>query len=191
MKKSFFYAITLLTACTMLMVGCKNNPNEPDQPEQPGQEEQPTAAKAVAAVLDYTFEISEDMLEVGDFTVFYYDSVGKIQSEQLTAPAWRKITISALPAKLGVKLVGVLKENYDPDKYEKIVFSTSYVAVTYRLDEKGEIVDKKKDTNRHSNSIDLPGQKVPAHFEKYKDHFLQAVYSFDEDGNKTELKEWE
>lgn len=185
MKKILFRGIMLLTACTMLMVGCKKDNSQQQEPDQPTQ---PTKAKLVSAVLEYSLEVNDDMRLAADFTVSYFDANGQVQTEKLTSNSWSKTMNAALPAKLGVRVVAVQKEGFNPADYETMTMLKSYSTTTYCLDENGNKVGK--EIGGVSSSLTLAGEKVPAYFEKYQDYFLQTLYSVDADGNKTNLDEW-
>lgn len=184
MKKKLFCGIMLLTACTMLMmVGCKKENSQQQEPDQP------TQAKLVAACLAYSFEVTEDMLSVADVTVSYFDEKGQVQTEQLKSTSWSKTIQTALPAKLGVRVLAVLKENFNPADHEKVTIARSYSTTTYCLDENGKKVNVKSDAISLSSAYS--GEKIPAYFEKYKDHFIQTLYTVDAEGNFTYHEDWE
>lgn len=190
MKKIAFYSIALLTACTMLMVGCqpKDEPKNQDQPSQ--QDQDPPSAKAAAVVVKYSFELTDQMLEVADFTVTYFDNEGKQQTEQVTSKQWSRTSTVALPCNVGAKLAGVVKADFDPDKYEVVKISKSSVTSYYLMDADGKEVHK-GDNIIISHSQDFPGSSIPGYFEKYKDHIAMTLLSFDAEGNVTKLSEWE
>lgn len=183
MKKKLFCGIMLLAACTMLMVGCKKENSQQQEPDQP------TQAKLVAACLGYSFEVTDDMLSVADITVSYYDEKGQLQTEQLKTTSWSKTIQASLPAKLGVRVLAVLKENYNPADHEKVTVARSYSLSTYCLDENGKKVNVKSDALSLSSTY--AGDKIPAYFEKYKDHLLQALYTVDAEGNFTYHEAWD
>jgi hypothetical protein len=191
MKKILFYSIALLTACTM-MIGCQPK-NEPQNPEQPQDTtEVKPEVKPVAAVLDYSFEVTDEMQEVADFNITYYDKDGKLQTEQLTGKKWEKSIVAALPAKLGVKVNTVLKADFDPTKYETFTALRKYYYFAYVVDKDGKQVDEELPFS-NSTGVDMTGDKIEAFMNKYKEGkgFLQVLYTFDEEGKKTYHSEWE
>lgn len=196
MKKVLFYSIALLTTCAILMVGCqpKDEPQPQDPTEQqPGEPEQ-QQAQPVKALMNYTYEVSEQMIEVGDITINYYDNEGKLQSEVMTTTKWNKVIVAALPAKLGVQVKPALKEGVDYSKYEVFSALRKYEYKAYCLDADGNLVGKEEDIQKGSNTstLDIPGDQIEAFFNKYKDKPLkQTLYKVDEKGVFTYLDEWE
>ena len=188
MKKILFYGTVLFAACTMMM-SCqsKNEPQNPDQPEQ----QDTTTVKPVAAVLQYRFEVTDAMREVADFTVSFYDQNGQLQTEQLTSNQWEKTTVAALPAKLGVQVNAALKADFDPSKYEVFTALKKIRYFAYVVDKDGKQVDDEVPYS-NTNNTDMAGSEIETFFNRYKEKaFLQTLYTFDEEGNKTYHSEWE
>ena len=188
MKKVLFYSIALLTACTMMM-SCQPK-NEPQTPEEPEQKDT-TEVKPIAAVLEYRFEVTDAMREVADFTVSFYDKDGQLQTEQLASNMWEKVIVAALPAKLGVQVNAALKADFDPSKYEVFTALKKFRYFAYVVDKDGKQVDEELPYSNTSNT-DMAGNEIETYFNRYKEKaFMQTLYTFDEEGNKTYHSEWE
>ena len=191
MKKTLFYSIAMLM-CTMLMVGCngQNEPQTPDQPEQP-EDTTTTVVKPVAALLDYQFEVTEEMLEVANFTISYYDKDGELQTEQLESTKWDKIIVAKLPAKLGVQVNAALREDFDSTKYEVFRALKKYYYFAYAVGSDGKQADSEIPFTNNTHS-DMAGSQIETFFNLYKEKpFAQVLFTFDEDGKKTYHSEWE
>ena len=84
--KHFLMTLAAL-CCASLFTSC--NKNNPDQPVGPG-------TTPVAAVMDYSFEVSDDLLNAFDLTVEYYDATGAVKSEAMTSKSWTKTIMKFL-----------------------------------------------------------------------------------------------
>ena len=81
---------TVFTAC-----GSDDDDNTQNPPADP---------TPAAAVMDYSLTVGDDMLNMPDLTVEYYDANGQVQSEAMTRKTWTKNVKAQLPATLGVRL---------------------------------------------------------------------------------------
>ena len=179
MKTKFFYGIALLVACTMLTVSCKKN-NSVNQNVE-------VQAKATAAVLEYSFTISDTLNMVADYTVHYYDNDGKLQSEPLTGKAWSKSFKAKLPAKLGVRVTGSPKADFDASKYDRIVLGTCFETNAYAVDDNNKVIG-----NPYTKSIKGTAGFSGENFVSYLNtkNVLMTLVTFDADGNLTVNEEW-
>ena len=198
MKKTLFYSIALLTACTMLMVGCQPK----DEPQTPGQTENPQdttdvkpEVKPAGVLFYYQFDISDDMREAGEYIVTYYDKDGQVQTEKLTdGTTWKKAIIAGYPTKFGVKVNMALKADFDPTKYEVFNALRSYQYKAYCVDEQGNELKGGKATSYTSPAtpINMASDKIEGYFTKYSETpFHQMVLIVDEDCNMEYKGEWE
>jgi hypothetical protein len=179
MKKTLLGSLVLLMTCAMLMVGCDKENSQQQEPEE---------VKPVAAVLEYAFEVTDSMRLVADFTISYYDNDGKLQTEQLKANKWSKTTKAALPAKLGVRVVGTVKESFNPDNFEKLTIRRAFADAVYCVDAKGNVVGG-KETGSNTKTQAIPGSGIREFFSK--EHFFQTLYTVDAEGKKTYHKDWQ
>lgn len=179
----------LVCACT-IMVGCqpKNDPQTPTTPTDPAT---PTNPKPAAAVLNYTFEVTDEMREVADFNISYYDNEGKLQTEKLASNKWNKIMQTALPGKLGVQIYTALKADFDSTKYDVLTILDRYNYNAYCVDAEGKEIEKGQDGYKNS-TLPVVSGKIEGYINKYSNKpFHQTLYSVDADGNFTYLSEWE
>ena len=189
MKKKLFCGIMLLSACTILMVSCKKDKDEPQTPEQTTTQQ--TTVQPVGALLDYQFEVTDEMREVADFTISFYDKNGQLQTEQLTSNKWDTIIVTTLPAKLGVQVKAALKANFDATQYNTFRALKKYTYIAYAIDQNGKKIGTEPSFTNNTGT-DMAADKIEGFFDKYKDKaFLQVLYTFDEKGNKTFLSTWE
>ena len=93
MKAKQFLMATLTVMCAMtttLLTSCsKDDDNNTTKDDD---------TSPVAAVMDYSLTVGDDMVNMFDLTVEYYDADGKVKSEQMTGKTWTKNVKALLPA---------------------------------------------------------------------------------------------
>ena len=141
-------------------------------------------SKLVAAAMNVSLTVGDDMFNYLDLTVEYYDADGKVQSEQLTEKTWKKSMQAKLPATLGARLKGRLKNGVDPTSIEMFRESLTFAYGYYCLNASG------KDSNTFADGskpdFSLEGYKLPDWIEKHGDNIVKVLYVFDANGKATE-----
>ena len=190
MKKILFYSIALLTACTMMM-SCQPK-DEPQGPEQP---QDTTEVKPAGVLFFYQFDVTDDMRDVSEIIVSYYDKDGNVQTEKLAdSNTWTKTIISGYPTKFGVKVNLALKADFDPSKYEVFHGLRSYKYKACCVDEQGNELEGGKGTSYTSpaSPVSMASDQIERYIEKYTEKpFHQMVLIVDEDCNMEYKPEWE
>lgn len=180
--------IAAVLCCAALFTSCgKNNPSQSDTPA-PAKDTTPAAA-----VIVYSFTVTDDLVSAFNLTVEYYDAAGELKSETMTSKEWTKtVKSNQLPATLGARVKIQLKEGFDPSKGN--VFSAKHnYGYNYCVVNKS---DEKLGSNIvyvGSGGVDMAYDKVPAYAEKYQDKpIMKFRFSFAADGTATSTTtDWE
>ena len=175
--KQFLMTLAAVLCCASLFTSC--NKNNPDQPVGPD-------TTPVAAMMDYSFEVSDDLLNAFDLTVEYYDATGAVKSEAMTSKTWTKtVKSNQLPATLGARVNIKLKSGFDPSK--EGVFNAKHLC-GYQYDcinKSGEKVGKGGISTVEGGSS-MKYEKVPAYAERYQDKpIMKYLFNFAADGTAT------
>jgi len=135
----------------------------------------------VAAVMDYTLTVGDDMVNYLDLTVDYYDADGKVQTEPMTQKTWTKKVSAKLPATLGARLKAQLKSGVDVSTQEKVSVAYGYNYMGYAVSATDKVVS---DIVSHgtSTSLDMKGEKVSEWLERHADGLVKFLFVFDAKG---------
>jgi methionine-rich copper-binding protein CopC len=145
---------------------------------------EPASNKPVAAVMDFTLSVSDDMVDKANLTVEYYDANGKVQTETLTKKDWTKSVQAKLPATFGIRLMVKAKEGVDYASLEKFTESYTYSYSVYPVNASGTVLEGGKSGNSHS-SLDIPGSKVAEWIADKSGGILKILYTVDANGQVT------
>lgn len=173
-------ALTLLTITVAGLTGCDKDSDDTLNNDD---------NKPVAAVMDYSLTVGDDMLSLLDLAIEYYDADGKVQTEALTEKSWKKSVRAKLPATLGARLKMQLKDGADPSSLAKFTASYGYsyngyaVSVTDKV--VGNVVNSANDY-----TLSMQGDKVTAWLERHTDGLVKFLYTFDAAGKSTAAS-WE
>ncbi len=145
MKKS---VITLLCAALLAGVACFVACDDDDSTK--------SKTTFTKMEMDFTYAVSDDLLEVADLTISYTDPAGVTTTEQapLTTSPWKKqFVATSLPASYTVTVAAVLKENLTLTKDRYVLdYSWTDEFKEYRSDGKVHW-SKKPDTERDAVTI--------------------------------------
>jgi len=119
-------ALGSLTACG----GSDDN----DVPE-PTPTPTPTEKVLTSVKVDYTANVSQQLLDVATVTVRFVGENGQVASEQMTSTTWTKSVTIPLPAKAGLNIQPTLKGDVADDEYT--LSADGQMAYTW-LDQDGE-----------------------------------------------------
>lgn len=179
MKKSKM--LWLLGAIMTFATGCNlfnNNPDKPTTPTEPATDDK----TPVGAYMTYTFGTNDDLLNMFNITIEYYDEDGKVQTVKLKETAWSKrVDTKSLPAKLGFRILFTINGNYSisPTKVETISYYLSYI--TGATNAEGKAIDKGLDDSYHVD-MDCASGKLEKWLQNYSSHPSHYVFKYDEKG---------
>jgi len=176
MKAKQFLMATLTVMCAIAMTTVFTSCSKDDDDNKTTDDNKPTAA-----VMDYSLTVGDDMLNMLDLTVEYYDANGKVQSEQMTGKTWTKSVKAKLPATLGVRLKIQVKSSVNPATLEKFTESYSYNYSVYPVNASGKQLEGGK-AGASSLSLDIPGSKLAEWAEDHANGLVEFLYVFDANG---------
>lgn len=147
----------------------------------------------VGAVMEHIFDVSDDMLDVLDMTVEYYDENGNLATEKLTQKQWKKtVKVAKLPVSLGACLKAQLKTGADDgvDDYtgKKLKFSQKYYCKAYSVTATGGVVDISGD--EVGSTLTFDGAKLPELLASYKDGIIMKYLYDYADNGKVVASSW-
>lgn len=140
--------------------------------------------KPVAASLNATLSVGDDLIKYFDLTVDYYDADGKLQSEPLKDTKWEKKIKASLPATLGVRLKAQLKDGVDPATIDLLSVKSSLAYGYQTLDAKDGIIDVF--ASSHAGSYSIHGSDIPEWLNDEGKKIEQILYNFDANGKYSE-----
>ena len=140
--------------------------------------------KPVAASMNATLTVGDDLIKYFDLTVDYYDANGKLQSEALKEAKWEKTIKASLPATLGVRLKAQLKDGVDPATIDLISVSSSLAYGYQILDANDGRVDGFAFS--HGGSYSIHGSDIPEWLKDEGQKIEEILYNFDASGKYTE-----
>ena len=182
MKKSKM--VWLLGAMMTLATGCNlfnNNPDKPSTPTEPATDD----TTPVGAYMTYTFGTNDDLLNMFNVTIEYYDENGEVQSVKLKETAWSKrVDAKSLPAKLGFRILFTINGNYSisPTKVETISYYYSYL--TGPTNAAGKVIGDGLNDSYHTDA-DCASGKLEKWLETYSKHPSHYVFQYDSKGVPT------
>jgi major membrane immunogen (membrane-anchored lipoprotein) len=143
--------------------------------------------KPVAASLNATLSVGDDLIQYFDLTVDYYDADGKLQSEPLNEAKWEKKIKASLPVTLGVRLKAQLKDGVDPATIDLISVKSSLAYGYQTLDAKDGIINVF--ASSHAGSYSIHGSDIPEWVNDEGKQLEKILYNFDATGKYT-LGSW-
>jgi major membrane immunogen (membrane-anchored lipoprotein) len=143
--------------------------------------------KPVAASMNATLSVGDDLIKYFDLTIDYYDANGKIQSETLKEAKWEKTIKASLPATLGVRLKAQLKDGVDPTTIDLLSVKSSLAYGYQTLDAQDKIIDVF--ASSHAGSYSIHGSDIPEWLKEEGGKIEQILYTFDANGKYT-LGNW-
>lgn len=130
--------------------------------------------------LDFTFNVTQDMLDYCDIVVKYDDGTGE-KTENITATEWNKSMTPALPATITFSRIATLKADKDASTAEKIAYTNGYNLNYSILNANGENLNKSGNTSSN-NTASMKGANF---VEAVGEGILNKTHSFtfDKNGN--------
>ena len=145
---------------------------------------EPASDKPVAAVMDVTLSVGDDMFDKATLSVEYYDANGKVQTETLTKKDWTKSVKAKLPATLGMRLMVKSKDGIDYASLQKFTESYAYSCTVYPVNANGTALGGGKSGGTQVN-LDIPGSKVAEWISDKSGGILKILYTVDVNGQVT------
>jgi len=121
-------ALGSLTAC-----GGSDDDDEPEPTPTPT----PTEKVLTSVKVDYTANVSQQLLDVATVNVRYVGENGQVVSEQMTSTTWTKSVTIPLPAKAGMNIQPTLKGDVAEGEYD--LSADGQMAYIW-LDQDGELL---------------------------------------------------
>ena len=184
MKTSLFLKAALVAVCALVITsvtGCKSKDKEP---------ENTTNNKAVAALMESHFIITEDLLAMADVTIEFLDQDGQVQRDVMTTTQWEKsIKSTKLPAEVGFRVLMTPKEGADFTGEEKVRLGYEYGVKSYSVTAEGKNV---------SNVYAPMGSLYANSTRPYAINWINGIsnklsfrYAYDAEGQSTNSGNWE
>ena len=177
MKKllMMFAAVLCCAMTTTVITACGSDDDDDTKPDQD---------VAVAALMDYKFTTSQEMLQSFDLTIDYYDANGNVQTEQFTTTEWKKsVKSTKFPAKLGARLKAKLKSGVDPNSRIKVDYGYAYHG--YSVNAKDQVLGIMVSGDISESSTISIGQ-VNAWLDEHSDGLVKYLFTFDTKGIPTD-----
>ena len=181
MKKTVFLAALVCCAMTTVFCSCDN--------EEDKLKPEPEDTTPVAAMMDYTMTVGDDLLNYFDVKVEYYSNDGRLQAEMMTQKEWKKSVKAILPVKLGARLTVEPKEGVNFDELEQFTVAYGYSYRGYAVTSNDKVVGKVVSGGTNS-TMTMKGDKVSTWQERHADGIVKFLYSFAADGQATST-DWE
>ena len=177
--KNFLMTLAAVLCCAMTTTVFTACGSDDDDPKNPAEDTTP-----VAAVMEYSLTVGDDMVNMLDLTVEYYDANGKVQTEQMTQKTWTKKVTAMLPATLGVRLKIQVKSSVNPATLEKVTESYTYSYSVYPVTASGKQQEGGK-ANASSLNLDILGSKFAEWAEDHANGLVKFLFVFDAKGQPT------
>ena len=175
-KKFFLAALTMMCAMTTtVMTACSSSDDDGGKT---------SSNDPVAATMDYVLTTSNEMLDILDVTIEYYDENGKVQTEKMTNPEWKKTVRAKLPATLGARMKGQLKDGVDVTTIASFKASYGYSYMGYAVNANNQAVGAVQ-SNSSSSNLTMKGEKIPEFLNDKKAGIVKFLFTFDTKGNST------
>lgn len=131
-----FLGMFSLALCAVLFTGCSSDDDGGTLP--------PTGKKTPG--VEYGLHLNDDMLNLADVVVTYWDAEGQLVKDTLTEADWDKTFTLTKSQQIGMSVTVVAKDNLDellaadPDK-KSYRLGYQRVCTTYYIDENGKKVN--------------------------------------------------
>ena len=181
MNFKHFFVAALTVMCALIMTTTLTACGGDDDNDSKGGGD---SNKPVAASMNATLTVGDDLIKYFDLTVDYYDANGKLQSEPMKEAKWEKTIKASLPATLGVRLKAQLKDGVDPATIDLISVKSS-LSYDYKiLDANDGRVDGFAFS--HGGSYSIHGSDIPEWLKDEGQKIEEILYNFDASGKYTE-----
>lgn len=167
-------ALMLLMMTAVALTGCGSDDDDNNTPK-------PDDTTPVAAVMDYSLTVGDDMLSLLNLTIEYYDADGKVQTEPLTQKSWKKSVRAKLPATLGVRLKMQLKDGADPASLAQFTAAYGYSYNGYAVSATDKVVGNVVNSGT-DQTLAMQGDKVTTWMERHADGLVKFLYAFTANG---------
>ena len=137
---------------------CGSDDNDNDEPTPPPT---PEVSNATSATVEYVVNLSQDILDIANVTIYYIGSDGEQAQENATTTTWTKtVTLTTLPAKAGFGMLPRLKGELSQEEYTIEADGKMNVTV---LDQKGATFG----TPSVGSKLEVKGQLGPDYLGQY------------------------
>lgn len=169
-------AVLCCTMMTTVFTACGDDDDDNVRPRED--------RKPVAAVMDYSLRVSNDMLSTFDLTIEYYDENGKVQTEAMTKKEWKKNVKAQLPATLGARVKARLKDGVDPATIERVFADYGYNYQGHTENASGSAAGN---SVLHGNdfAVSLTSESINIWLERNAGGFVKFLINFAADGTPT------
>lgn len=187
--KKFFYLMAMAIVATAFTVSCGSDDDDDNNAL-------PQKSEIKGLVGCYIISVTQQMAQLCDYTMTYYDINGKLTTEQATwttsngIATWTKdVSSTVIPATFGIKVNVKVKDNAQLDD----IHIDNIQPVTKVLYLQGVTTDGKKawDTEvalgaEAVTTTDTSGKKLPEYIARWEQRggIINKTYTFDKDGNQ-------
>jgi len=188
--KSIFHVVMLLAVAAVMtaLMGCNPVKNDPDQPSKPTEPAEPDNTP-VGAFMNYSFATYEDLLDVFNIDIEYYDEKGNIQKLRLKEAAWGlRVDTKSLPAKFGMRVLFSLNSSYSLNPYDVVNISYDYSYNSSATNSDGKAVGEHY-KKAFSTELDCESGKILQWLDSYATHPASFMFEYDASG-KGKAVDW-
>ena len=178
--KLFSVALMMCAVLSGIKTGCKekNTPTNTDDPN-----------KATLAYMESSFTVNEDLLNLVNVVIDYYDNEGKAQSTTMTSGSWENKVKVALPCKVGTRIKFVLKDGVDPVAAGAVHMAYAYNYMSYATNESNYVLTPSPLSDGKALEVTTKDGKF-GEFLQDADPLFMTLIEYDANGNPTVLNEW-
>lgn len=183
MKTKQLFRMMTVALCAVLMSSLLTSCNSKNDPEN-------SSSKITAAFMQFSFSTTDEMMQIFDFNVEYYDEKGSLKNDKLSEAAWSKrINSESLPAKFGFRVKVAMKKNVSLPADKKVLISYSHSYTSAAMD-----ADHKSVGDLQKGSRDIESEIKSTQVEAWAKDFatkplIQAVFEYDANG-KAQAGQW-
>lgn len=167
-------AVFCCAMTTTVFTACGSDDDDNNTPK-------PDDTTPVAAVMEYSLSVGDDILSLLNLTIEYYDADGKLQIEPLTQKSWKKSVRTKLPATLGARLKMQLKDGADPASLAQFTASYGYSYNGYAVSATDKVVGNVVSSGT-DQTLTMQGDKVTTWMERHADGLVKFLYAFTANG---------
>ena len=173
----FLKALAVMCAITMsiMFTACGG-----DDDDNPNNENTP-----VEVVMLYSLSSNEEMRNLLDITIEYYDADGNVQTEMMTEDVWSREIRTKLPATLGTHVNYQLKDGIDINTVGNPVFTYGYELNGSAKNSKGKTICGSV-FKKSGASIRLKEGKLPDWLARHSNSLVNFRFDYDVNGKVTE-----
>lgn len=172
-----FLGMFSLALCSALFAGCSSDDDGGTLP--------PTGKKTPG--VEYGLHLNDDMLNLADVVVAYWDAEGQLVKDTLTEADWDKTFTLTKSQQIGMSVTVVAKDNLDEllaanpeNKSYRLGYQRVYA--TYYIDENGKVVNPTGFVSPTGSLLTVAKDRV-AQYLADSSHNKTVTASYDKDTN--------